>query len=142
MSSSLNTHTLNEWIALLQQDAEQAKQHVVWLKARRKQQGLTADPSLTISIEDYDRAQQLLASATSDPRRLQQIEASAKIGRVTLGKLPDREDWRTLIDVDPAFAKGVCAELEIKSALLGLQTPPALQQSIAIYRAIIAQQQT
>ncbi len=44
--SSLDTHTLNEWIALIQQDSEQAKQHMIWLKARRKQQGLMADPSL------------------------------------------------------------------------------------------------
>ncbi len=36
---------------------------------------------------------------------LQQIEASAKIGRMTLGKLPDREDWRALIDTDATLAE-------------------------------------
>jgi hypothetical protein len=140
MLSILGTHTLNEWIALIQQEPDQAKQHMIWLKARRKQRGLMADPSLTISIEDYDRAQQLLASATSDPQHLQEIEARAKVGRMTLGKLPDREDWRALIDADPDLAEKVCAELELKHAMLMIDTPPALLRSIEGYRTIIAEQ--
>jgi hypothetical protein len=59
--------TLNEWAALIRQDPEQAKQHAIRLRAQFKIQGLMADPALQISIEDYDRAQDLLVKATNDP---------------------------------------------------------------------------
>src|SRR5262245_3907495 len=135
MLPSSDALTLNEWLALIQHDPEQAKKQVILFKARRKQQGLMADPSLTITIDDYDRAQQLLAAADNS-QPAQQIEARAKIGRVTLGKLPDQEDWLALITADPALAANICTELELKHAMQGTNTPSGILKSIAIYRAI------
>jgi hypothetical protein len=43
--------TLNEWIAIIQQDVDQAQQLLLSLRAQIKQQNLMAAPTLTISVE-------------------------------------------------------------------------------------------
>ena len=140
MLSFQDTPTINEWIALIQEDADQAERHVISLRARIKKQGLMADPSLTISVEDYDRAQQLLELAKNDSQKLQQVASKAAVGRVTLEQLPDRDDWLALINSDPGFARKVYVELEIKHALLGMGAPLALLRSIEAYHTITKQQ--
>src|SRR5215212_6844550 len=89
--------SFNEWIMLIQENAAQAKQLLILLKARNKKQGLFADASLEMSIEDYERAQRWFAKATTAPEQAQRIAHSARIGRATVGPYPDREDWLTLI---------------------------------------------
>jgi len=139
---SPNLFTLNEWIALIQQDPEQAKQHVIWLRAQIKIQGIMADPALEISIEDHARAQDLLKKAANDPQQAERIARMAAIGQVTLSGYPSHDDWLKLVQADPTLAKQVYLELKTKQARLGLQTPPALQKSIDIYHSVISQQQT
>src|SRR5689334_11202040 len=123
MPSLPTTPTLNEWIALIQKDPDQAKQLVTRLRANIKKQGFLADPSLSISSEDYDRAQHLLASAVNNQQEMQKLASKAAIGRITLEKNPSRDDWLSLINEDFAFARLVCIELESKRALLGINAP-------------------
>ena len=140
MPSLPNTPTLNEWIALIQQDLDQAKQLVTRLRTSIKKQGFLVDPSLSISSEDYDRAQHLLVSALNNPQEMQQIASKAAIGRITLKKIPNRDDWLSLINADSALARLVCIELESKQALLGINAPQELLRSIESYYDIIHQQ--
>jgi len=85
MLSIPDVPTFDEWVMLIQQNAVQAHQHVIALKARSKQQGLFADVSLEISIEDYEQAQRLFTAATTDPAQAERIARIARIGRATLG---------------------------------------------------------
>jgi hypothetical protein len=65
----------------MQQDPEHAKQHVIWLRAQIKKLGFMADPALQISIEDYDRAQELLAKAENDPQQAERNAHMAAVGQ-------------------------------------------------------------
>jgi len=65
----------------------------------------------------------------------------ARLGQATMGPSPDRAAWQALIVADPDFAQAVYAAWETKSVQLGLQAPPALLRSIAIYRALAAESQ-
>jgi DNA anti-recombination protein RmuC len=58
---------------LIQQNAAQARQLVIALKARNKKQGLFADVSLQMSIEDYERALRLFTTAATDPAQAEYI---------------------------------------------------------------------
>jgi hypothetical protein len=137
MQSIPDVPSFHEWVMLIQQNAIQASQLVIALNARNKQQGLLADPSLEISIEDYARAQRLFTTATTDPARAEYISRTARIGRAVLGPYPERKDWVTLIKDDPSFAQSVYAALQTKQAMFGLQTPQAVLMSIAAYDAVI-----
>jgi hypothetical protein len=128
--------SFHEWVMLIQQDAVQASQLVIALKARNKQQGLFADPSLEISIEEYERAQRLFTTATTDPARADYIARIARIGRAVLGPYPEREDWVTLVKDDPDFARSLFKALQAKRAMFGLQTPQAIVMSIVAYTAV------
>jgi hypothetical protein len=128
--------SFHEWVMLMQQNAVQASQLVIALKARNKKQGLFADPSLEISIEDYQRAQRLFTNASTDPAQAEYITHIARIGRATVGPYPDREDWVTLIKDDPDFAREVYGALRTKQGMFGLQTPQAILLSIAAYAAV------
>lgn len=130
-----NVPTFDEWVMLVQQDAAQAKQLLIALKARNKRQGLLADASLELSIEYYERAQRLLAKAASDPEQADRVSQIARVGRATAGPFPDREDWKALLKDDPAFAQGVYASLRTKRAMFGLQTPQAIMLSLRAYAA-------
>jgi hypothetical protein len=136
MISTPDVPAFNEWVMLIQQNAVQASQLVIALNARNKQQGLLADPSLGISIEDYARAQRLFTTATTDPARAEYISRVARIGRAVLGPYPDREDWVTLIKDDPDFARSVFMALQAKYGMFGLATPQAILISIAAYTAV------
>jgi hypothetical protein len=142
MLSTSNYLTLSEWIALIQQDPEQANQHVIWLRAQIKIQGIMADPALQIGIEDYNRAQDLLAKAAHDPQQAERIARMAAVGQITLSGYPSHDDWLKLIQDDPTFARHICLELKTKQALLGLYAPPALQKSMDAYQFLASQQQT
>ncbi|HEU5101496.1 MAG TPA: hypothetical protein VFU22_20880 [Roseiflexaceae bacterium] len=120
----------------MQQDAAQAKQLLIRLKARNKQQGLFADPSLEISVEDYGRALSLVSAATSDPEQARQVARLARVGQATVGPYPDREDWIGLIKVDPVFARELYDALREKQAMFGLQTPQAILLSMRAYAAV------
>lgn len=135
----LNIPTLNEWIAFIQQDPDRAKQHVIRLRTRIKKQGFLADPSLSISSEDYDRAQHLLASSMNNPQEMRQIASKVAVGRIILEKIPSYDDWLSLINTDSAFARLVCIELESKQALLGINAPQSLLRSIETYYSITEQ---
>jgi hypothetical protein len=134
-SRSLEVPSFHEWVMLIQQDAAQAYQLLIALKARNKKQGLLADPSLEISIEAYARAQHLFTTATTDPARAEYIRRIARIGRAVLGPYPDHEDWGTLLKDDSSFAQSVYAALQTKRAMFGLQTPQAILVSLAAYAA-------
>ncbi len=137
MLSIPDVPSFHEWVMLIQQDAAQAHRLFIALKARNKQQGLFADASLELSIEDYDRAQRLFVKAATDPARSEYITRIARIGRAVLGPYPEREDWVMLIKDDPSFAQSVYAALQTKRAMFGLQTPQAIVISIAAYAALI-----
>ena len=141
MSSDSNPFTLNEWIAFIQQDPEQANQQAVWLQEQIKKQGIMIDPAFEISIENYDRAQHVLSKAANEPQQAERIARMAAVGRVTLGEYPSREGWLELIQTNPTFAQLVYYELKAKQALLGLQTPPTIKSSIETYHSIITEQQ-
>jgi hypothetical protein len=134
------TPTFHEWVALIQQDSTQAKQLLVSLQAQLKKQGLMADPGLDISIEDYEKAQNLLSAALSDPRRAERIAYITRFGEALLGPYPDREDWLRLIREDPNFAQELCFALQTKQVLLGLHTPQDLLKSIEIYSLVNRQE--
>jgi hypothetical protein len=136
MLSIPDVPSFDEWVMLIQQDATQARRLLIALKARNKQQGLFADASLEMSIEDYDRAQRLFTAAMTDPEQAKRIAQIARIGRATVGPYPDREDWLTLIKDDPDFAQEVYGALRAKQAMFGLQTPQAIVISIAAYAAL------
>src|SRR4051812_1028625 len=136
MLSIPDVPSFHEWVMLIQQDAARAEQLLIALKATNKQQGLFADPSLAISIEDYDRAQRLFTTATTDPARAEYITRSARLGRATMGPYPERDDWVTLIKDDPDFARSVFKALQAKRAMFGLQTPQAIVMSITSYTAV------
>jgi hypothetical protein len=129
--------SFDEWVMLIQESAAQACQLVIALKARNKKQGLFADASLQMSIEDYQRALRLFTTAATDPAQAEYITRIARIGRATVGPYPDREDWLTLIKDDPDFAQSVYGALQTKQAMFGLQTPQAIVMSIAAYAAVI-----
>jgi hypothetical protein len=131
-----NTFTLNEWIALIQQDPEQANQRLIWLRAQIKRQGLMADPSLQISIEDHDKARDLLNKSANDPQQAEKIARMAAVGQITLDGYPSHDGWLKLIQADPITARLVYLELKTRQELLGLQAPPALSRSIEAYHAI------
>jgi P2-related tail formation protein len=134
--------TLNEWIAIIQHDADQAQQLLLSLRAQIKQQNLMAAPALTISAENYERAQQLLAAAMHDPQQTEKIAQRAALGHATLASLPNREEWRQLFQTDASFAHALHQELQLKQAQMGLSTPRALQASIDAYRSIFAELST
>ncbi len=140
MLSIPDVPSFHEWVMLFQQNAVQASKLVIALKARNKQQGLMADPSLEISIEAYARAQRLVTTATTDPTRAEYITRIARIGRAVLGPYPEREDWVQLIKDEPNFAQSVYAALQTKQAMFGLQTPQAILISIAAYDFAIEEQ--
>jgi hypothetical protein len=121
---------LDEWVALIQQDSAQAKQHLIVLKARNKQQGLFADPSLEISIEDYGRAQALLASPDVPQERIAKL---VKLGEFTMRPLPDRAGWQALIEEDAAFAHQAYLAIMTKMAMLGVSAPQEIHRSIKAY---------
>ena len=134
--------TPNEWIALIQQDPDQAAQYAIVLRARVEREGIMSHPSRIISLEKYDRARLLLAAATSDPQKIERIGRLAELGRATLGKYPDYNDWLTLIKTNPDFARHLQIELLTKRGLLGTQSPQSLQTSIEIYDSIIKGQKS
>jgi hypothetical protein len=141
MHTTHDTPTMYEWVALIQQDAAQAKQLLIALKVRIKREGLMADPSLEISVEDYQRAQNLLASAAGDAEKTSQVHSMARLGQATFGPYPDRHSWLRMIDEDPIFADRIWGELRAKQALFGPGTPRAVLESIAAYRAAKAELQ-
>ncbi len=140
MLSIPDVPSFHEWVMLIQQNAEQASQLVIAIKARNKKQGLFADPSLTMSIEEYEDAQRLFAKATTDPDQAQRITYIARIGQAILAPYPDRENWLTLIKDDPDFARAVYMALRTKQGMFGLQTPQAILISIAAYSSAIEEQ--
>jgi hypothetical protein len=128
--------SFHEWVMLIQQDAEQAKQILIALKARNKKQGLLADASLEISIEEFEDAQRLFTKATTDPAQAARVARIAQIGRAVLGPYPNSDDWAALINDDPDFAESVYNALRTKAAMFGLQTSQAVLMSIAAYEAV------
>src|SRR4051795_5290172 len=103
MLSIPDVPSFNEWVMLIQENAAQAKQLLIMVKARNKKQGLLADPSLELSIEHYERAQRLVTEAMTDSAKAAQVTHFARIGRATIGPYPDREDWIAMIKDDPDF---------------------------------------
>jgi hypothetical protein len=130
--------TVNEWIAIIQNDAEQAHQLLLSLRAQIKQQNLMAAPALIISVEGFDRAQQILATAVRDPQQRETLAHRVALGRASLTSCPNREEWLQLIHNDASFAQALYLEFQLKQAQMGLSTPRALQASIDVYRSIIA----
>jgi hypothetical protein len=141
MLSISDVPTFDEWVMLIHQNAVQARQLLIALRARNKKQGLFADASLTLSIEDYERAQRLFTAATTDPTQAERIARIARIGRAILGPYPEREDWVALIKDDPDFARSVYTALRTKQEMFDLQTPQAILMSIAAYASASEEQQ-
>ena len=133
MRFSTDTPTLAEWIALIQQDSAQAKKHMISLKARNKLQGIMAEPALEISVEDYDRAQRLLAA--QDTATSEKVARLARLGHARLRPYREQVDWLELIGREPVFAREVYDALRARQAMLGLSAPQPLLDSIAAYRA-------
>jgi len=133
------TPTFYEWVALIQQDSVQASQLVISLQAQLKKQGLMADPALTISIEDYAQAKNMLSTVTSDPDQAKRVTHITRLGQATLGLYPSHDDWVALIREEPHFARELCNALKTKQALLGLQTPQDLLTSIGTYYSLTGQ---
>src|SRR5438477_9709150 len=100
MLSIPDVPSFDEWVMLIQQDAVQASQLLIALKAINKKQGLFADPSLELSIEAYERAHRLFAKAATDPEQAERVTRIARIGRATVGPYPAREDWLAMIKDD------------------------------------------
>lgn len=130
--------TLREWIALIQQDAIQAEQILISIKVRNKQLGLMADPSLQMSIEDYQRAQDLLSQATHDPQKAKFVAVAARLGQALMRPAPDRDGWLVLIADDPTFAQQLYGALQAKCARFGAQTPSEIIESINAYHTVKA----
>jgi hypothetical protein len=135
MLSIPDVPTFHEWVMHIQQNAAQAKQLLIALKAKNKQQGLFVDPSLQIGIEAYERAQDLFAKAATDPEQAERIARIARIGRATVGPYPDRDDWIALVKDDPDFSRSLYMALRVKEAMFGSQAPYAITLSIAAYEA-------
>lgn len=131
--------TINEWIALIQQDPEYSNQRLIWLREQIRTQGIMADPSLEISVENYENAQILLIKAAEEPQQKEKIARIAAVGQITLGGYPGRDGWLALIQSDDTLARLVYLGLEAKKAALGLQTPQELKTSMEIYQSIIAE---
>jgi hypothetical protein len=139
MLAITDTPTIYEWIALLQRDPEEAQQLAISLKTRMLRDSLLADPALTISLEDYQRAQQLLAKAKEDAATMQRVAHMARLGQATLGPVPGQEDWAAMIEEDPQFARSISAAWEVKCAQRGIYTPRAILRSLALYRDLVDQ---
>ena len=141
MSPTTGTPTIHEWAALIQRDPAAARKLLIALKARNKMQGLFADPSLTLSLEEYERAQQLLEASRNDPVAAAKLAHATRLGRALLGPYPDRAAWLALLQNDPAFAHSLSLALRTREAMLGPQAPQVLLHSIALYNVLKAQQQ-
>jgi hypothetical protein len=139
MHFTSDTPTYFEWFALILQDAAKAKQLMIAIKARDRREGLMADPSLQISVENYERAQRLIHAAQGDPDQIQHVSYLAKLGKASLGPYPDRNEWLRLIHQDAAFAEDVCTAIRTKQALFGSRTPRAVIDSIEAYYAARAE---
>jgi hypothetical protein len=126
------TPTYFEWLALIQQDAAQAKQLMIAIKARDKREGLMSDASLQNSVENYLRALKLLDIA-GDPAIAKRIIYYTRLGRVLLGPYLELEDWIALIDNDPTFARDVWLAWKARQAMLGLSSPQGLLRCINLY---------
>jgi len=135
MHSTSDTPTYFEWFALIQQDAAEAKRLMIAIKARNKIEGLMADPSSEISVENYERAQALIHAAQGDPDQTQHVSYLARLGKASLGPYPDRDEWLRLIQEDAQFAKDVCTAIRTKQALFGSRTPQPVLDSIKAYDA-------
>lgn len=141
MLPTIDIPTINEWVVLLQDDPVSAKKLMIAIKARNKMQGLFADPSLTLSLEEYERAQQLLEASRNDPVAAAKLVHATRLGRALLGPSPDRAAWLALLQNDPAFAHSLSLALRTREAMLGPQAPQVLLHSIALYNVLKAQQQ-
>ena len=141
MLPTIDIPTINEWVVLLQDDPVSAKKLMIAIKARNKMQGLFADPSLTLSLEEYERAQQLLEASRNDPVAAAKLAHATRLGRALLGPYPDRAAWLALLQNDPAFAHSLSLALRTREAMLGPQAPQVLLHSIALYNVLKAQQQ-
>jgi aryl carrier-like protein len=133
-----DTPTVNEWIAIIHNNADQAHQLLLSLQVQNAQQSLMVAPALTISIENYGRAQQFLTTAMQDPQQREKLARRVALGRATLASCPNREEWQQLIQNDAAFAKALYLELQLKETQMGLNRSRALQASIEIYGSLIA----
>ena len=133
-----DTPTFDEWLALIQQDAARAGRLLIAIKARNKQLGLLADPALQMSIEDYQRAQALLARAAQDLAQARQVALAVRIGEALQRPAPDHAVWLALMADDPAFAHALYGALHARLAEFGPHAPQAILDSIAAYDAIRA----
>jgi hypothetical protein len=131
--------TFFEWLARIQADAAEAKQLMIAIKARDRIQGLMADPSLTISLNEYDQAQTLVAKAAFDLTEEKRLIYFDRLGQALLGPYPEREDWAALIDGDPVFARDVCVAWKTRQAMLGVAAPKALVRSVELYYEVSKQ---
>src|SRR5687768_3279661 len=111
-----DTPTVNELIAIFQNDADQAHQLLLSLRAQIKQQNLMAEPALTMSVEDFDRAQQILTTAMRDPQQRETLARRVALGRATVASCPNREEWQQLIHNDASFAQALYQEFQLKQA--------------------------
>ena len=132
----------DEWLALIQHDQQKAKSQMRSLRMQASVRSVLADPALEISLEAYERAQQLLADAMADASKMERVARLTEIGRATLGPYPERADWIALIQRDPNLARQVYNAWRAKRAMLGLQSPQALLSTIEIYEDLAAQQQS
>lgn len=132
------TPTLYEWVALIQQNAEQSHQLSAFLRVESRNQGVAAEPSLIMSIKYYEQAIQLLSIKTMDSKQDLQIAYLTRIGQAMLKPYPRYDDWQFLIGEDPTFARDLCIALEIKRAVIGPHSPHDLVESIAVYHLIIS----
>jgi hypothetical protein len=140
MFASSDTPTSAEWIALIQSDPEQARQQANALKVSIARGGLIVDPALTISLEDYEKAQRLLAKAQQDGETAQRVAHMARVGQATLGAPPSREEWASMIAEDPQFAQAVAGAWQAKLAMVGSRMSRAVIQSVAAYRELVGRQ--
>lgn len=131
------TPIFDEWLALFDQDREQADRLAQSLRSQLQQFPILTGPHVQIGLEEYERAQQWLAEAETEPAKQAQLAQRIAIGRATMVPPPDASNWRTLWNTDPAFARRLQLAFRLKSAALGLATPRAITESLAAYDTTI-----
>ena len=136
VKSASSTLTCYEWLVLIQQDPDRARQISVSLQERVKREGVMAEVSLAMSLANYEETVQFLDEAATDPKQAQRMASYAKIGQVLLRSYPRYDDWLSIIDKDPVFAQQLCVALQIKQVVIGPHSPHDLVASIAMYHLI------
>lgn len=127
----------NEWLAVLSLEPARAERLFRNLRALLNQQSLTTDPSIQISLNDYDQAWELLAASETDAAIAAQLPGLIARGQASLATPPTEAQWRELLRSDADVAEALAFELELKSARFGFTAPQVLLDSLKVFRSLV-----